>query len=184
MTTLLALAAALDRVCLWAARLAGLMLLALTAVIIYDVIGRRFFATGSFKLQELEWHLHGAIAVLAFGYAYTRDAHVRIDILAGRIPSRARLAMEVAAIALFLLPSMALLAWFGWDFAARAFERGETSPGGLGLSHRWIIKSAIPVSAVLAALGGTAVALRCVVALRRPDLRADPFERGAMWDAR
>jgi TRAP-type mannitol/chloroaromatic compound transport system permease small subunit len=159
------------------ARLCGLMLLVLTAVIIYDVIGRRFFATGSFKLQELEWHLHGAIAVLAFGYAYLKDQHVRIDIFAHRMSERTRLWLELLAILVFLVPFMLLLFWFGYDFAERSFIRGETSNGGLGLSHRWIIKSAIPAAALLALLGGLSVALRIVVALRRPDLVPQVFEK-------
>ena len=157
------------------ARLCGLLLLVLTGVILYDVIGRRYFATGSFKLQELEWHLHGAIAVLAFGYAYLKDVHVRIDILAHRMSRGFRLRLELVGILLFLVPFMALLFWFGMDFTIRSFVRGETSNGGLGLSHRWIIKSAIPVSAVVTMLAGISVALRCVVALRRPDLLPDPF---------
>ena len=160
----------------WFAAFAGALLLILAGVIIYDVIGRRFFATGSFKLQELEWHLHGGIAVLGFGYAYLKDAHVRIDIFVEKIGSRRRLWLELFAIALFLIPFMALLLWFGYDFAARSFVRGETSNGGVGLSHRWIIKSAIPLAAVLAILGGLSVGLRCLVALFRPDLRRDPFE--------
>lgn len=177
MHSLLALSRLFALPCRLFARAAGLLLLVLTAVIIYDVIGRRFFATGSFKLQELEWHLHGAIAVLAFGQAYLRDAHVRIDIFAARIPPRGRLWLELAAVVLFLIPFMALLAWYGYDFAERSFLRNETSSGGVGLSNRWIIKSAIPVSAVLTILGGLAVALRLVVALFAPHLRPDPFER-------
>ncbi len=158
------------------ARLCGLMLLVLTGVILYDVVGRRFFATGSFKLQELEWHLHGAIAVLAFGYAYLKDVHVRIDILAHRMSRGARLRLELIGILAFLVPFMALLLWFGLDFTIRSFVRGETSNGGIGLSHRWIIKSAIPVSAAVTLLAGLSVALRCLVALRRPDLLDEPFE--------
>ncbi|RVT85318.1 TRAP transporter small permease subunit [Rhodobacteraceae bacterium CCMM004] len=177
MTGALTLARWLALPCHLFARLCGLLLLVLTAVILYDVIGRRFFATGSFKLQELEWHLHGAIAILAFGYAYLRDAHVRIDIFAHRMTARFRLKLELAAILLFLVPFMALLLWFGWDFTWRSFTRGEGSAGGIGLPHRWIIKSAIPATAVLTMLGGLAVALRCWVALRRPDLLSDPFER-------
>ena len=53
---MLALAHILDRICVYAARFAGLLLLILTAVIIYDVIGRKFFNTGSVALHELEWH--------------------------------------------------------------------------------------------------------------------------------
>lgn len=177
MQTCLTLARWLSLPCRWFAALTGALLLILVGVIIYDVIGRRFFATGSFKLQELEWHLHGGIAVLAFGYAYLKDAHVRIDIFAYKIGARRRLWLELGAICLFLMPFMALLAMYGYDFAERAFVRGETSSGGVGLSHRWIIKSAIPVSAVLTLLGGASVALKCLVALRRPDLCQDPFER-------
>lgn len=164
--------------CRWFAALCGMLLLILAAVILYDVIGRRFFATGSFKLQELEWHLHGAIAVLGFGYAYLKDAHVRIDIFVGKLGERRRVWLELFGILLFLLPFMALLLWFGYDFAERSFLRGETSNGGVGLSHRWIIKSTIPLAALLTILGGLSVALRCIAALARPDLRANPFEAG------
>ncbi|WP_424985738.1 TRAP transporter small permease subunit [Microbulbifer sp. S227A] len=175
MQKLLAISDAADALCRMVARLSGYLLLVLTAVILYDVIGRKFFATGSFKLQELEWHLHGAIAMLGFGYAYTRNAHVRIDIFAGLMSARFKLWLEIAGVVLFLIPFMGLVAWFGYEFAERAFARGETSVGGLGLSHRWIIKSVIPVSAVLTIVGGVSVALRCFVTLRRPDLCANPI---------
>jgi len=173
----LTLAAWLSWPCRLFAVLCGSLLFVLAAVILYDVIGRRFFATGSFMLQELQWHLHGAIAVLAFGYAYLKDAHVRIDVFATRLSGRTRLKLEVAAIVLFLVPFMAFVAWYGTEFAFRSYIRGEGSTGGVGLSNRWIIKSAVPASAVLAILGGLSVALRAVVALKRPDLLTTPFEK-------
>jgi len=172
---------ALSRLCLWAARFAALLLFVLTAVIIYDVIGRRFFATGSFKLQELEWHLHGVIATFAFGYAYTRNAHVRIDIMDRHLGARFKLWMELIVIVAFLIPFLTLIVGYGYEFAERAYIRGETSNGGLGLSHRWIIKSAVPVSALLAIAGSVSVALRCLVVLRRPDLMDDPYEKTGLW---
>lgn len=152
------------------ARLIGFLLLVLTAVILYDVIGRRFLSTGSFKLQELEWHLHGAIALLGFGYAYIHNAHVRIDIFSTKISKRTKLWMEIFAIFAFLIPLMGLLLWFGYEFTERAFIRNETSNGGVGLSHRWIIKAVIPLSALLTIFGGLSVALRCIVALNEPAL--------------
>lgn len=162
--------------CRFFAKTCGVLLLILVGVIVYDVIGRRFFATGSFKLQELEWHLHGAIAILAFGYAYLKDAHVRIDIFVDRIGERRRVWLELTAIMLFLVPFMALLLWHGYDFAERSFMRSETSSGGIGLSHRWIIKSTLPLAAFLTILAGLSVAIRCIVTLVRPDIRPTPFE--------
>jgi len=177
MHTLLRLADLLALPCHAFARLAGFMLLILTGVIIYDVIGRRFFNTGSFVISDLKWHLHGAIAILCFGYAYLRDAHVRIDVFVDRMTHRFRLHLEFWAIVLAVLPFTALLFWFGYDFAERAFVRGEGPVGGMGLPNRWIIKSAIPLSAVLTALGALSVALRIRVVLAQPDLREDPFDR-------
>ena len=174
-TGLLRLAELLAWPCRIFAVFCGILLFVLTGVIVYDVIGRRFFATGSFFLQELEWHLHGAIAVLAFGYAYLKNAHVRIDVFALKLNNRTRLMIEVAAIVCFLVPCMVFIAIYGYEFAERAFVRGEGSQGGIGVPARWIIKSAVPLSAVLTLCGGIAVALRAIVALRRPDLLADPF---------
>lgn len=176
---MLRLADILDRICVHAARFAGVLLLALTAVIIYDVVGRRFFNTGSVALQELEWHLHGAIAVLGFGYAYTRNAHVRIDIFHQRFPGRAKLRLEIAGILLLLTPFLAAVMWFGWDFALRSFLRGEGSGGNLGLDHRWVIKSAVPVSALLAMLGSWSVAIRALAALR--GRRPSAFTEDGLW---
>lgn len=181
MRALLKIADVLSWVCKQVARVVGLLLIVLTAVVIYDVIGRRYFAVGSFVLQELEWHLHGALAVLCFGYAYTRDAHVRIDIFATSMSDRFKLVLEIIGNVFFLLPFMLLLLFYGYDFAEHAFRVNETSPGGLGLSNRWIIKSAVPLSALLAIFGSLAVTFRCVVALRRPDLLSTPFEDGALW---
>ena len=175
MQSLLTLANVLALPCRLVAKVLGLTLLVLTAVILYDVVGRRFFATGSFKLQELEWHLHGAIAVLGFGYGYIHNAHVRIDVFSSNFSQPLKMRIEIFAIVFFLIPFMALLAWYGYDFTYRSFIRDEGSPAGVGLSDRWIIKSAIPIGAVLTILGGLSVLLRAIVVLRRPDLLADPF---------
>lgn len=163
--------------CEQAAKFIGYLLLLLTAVILYDVIGRKFFATGSFKLQEAEWHLHGTIALLGLGYAYIKNAHVRIDVFSDRIPTNTKLIMEIFAIFVFLIPFMGLLLWFGYDFAERSYMRSETSAGGVGLPYRWIIKSVLPIAALLNILAGLSVALNCIVALKAPHLQNDE-----MWD--
>jgi len=176
---MLKLAHTLERICVYAARLAGLLLLALTAVILYHIIGRQFFSTNSIALQELEWHLHGAIAMLGFGYAYTRDAHVRIDILYTRFPDRFKLKLEIVGIAFLLTPFLLVVLWYGIDFAHRAFERSEGSSGGLGLDHRWIIKSAVPLSALIALFGAWSVLLRAFAALRGQI--TTPYRSEGLW---
>ena len=53
----------------------------LMAVILFDVVSRRFFSVGSSELQELEWHLHTVLFMFCLGLGYVRNAHVRIDML-------------------------------------------------------------------------------------------------------
>lgn len=178
---MLRLAHILDRICVHAARLSAVLFLALTAVILYDVIGRKFFNTGSVALAELEWHLHGAIAMLGFGYAYTRNAHVRIDIFHQNFSERLKLRLEIAGIVLLLTPFLLAIVWYGSEFALRSFQRGEGSSGGLGLDHRWIIKSVVPLSALLAPFGAWSVLLRALATLR--GARVSAYEESGLWSS-
>ncbi|MEL7190504.1 MAG: TRAP transporter small permease subunit [Pseudomonadota bacterium] len=179
---MLAISNFFDRACVYAARFVGLLLFALMLVIAYDIVGRQFFSTGSVALQELQWHLHGAIALLGSGYAYTRNAHVRIDILHESLPTPTKLKLEIFGILFLLTPFLLVMLWTGFDFALRAFVRGEVSFSDLGLSNRWIIKSVVPFSALFALLGSWSVALRALLALRGECPSAYRSEDG-LWNS-
>ncbi len=161
--------AGLDRLAGWlawpavvAGRFGGWLYPVLALVIVFDVVGRKFFDTGSTKLQDLEWHLHGAALMLAFGFCYLRDAHVRVDLLRERLPDRTKIALELAGVVLFICPYMLLLTDMGVDFAWRAYVRGEGSLGGTGLPLRWIIKAFLPLGFALTMLAALSVGLRCI----------------------
>ncbi len=178
---MLKIAHLLEHICLWSARMSGLLLFVLTGVVLYDIVGRQFFNTGSVALQELEWHIHGAIVMLGFGYAYTRDGHVRIDILSHGFSNRSKIVLEIVGIAFFLTPFLVAILWYGFDFAHRSFVRNEGSSGGLGLDHRWIIKSVVPLSAVIALLGAWSVLIRSVASLcgRNTEL----YRKEPLWNS-
>jgi TRAP-type mannitol/chloroaromatic compound transport system permease small subunit len=144
---------------------AGWLLLAMMAVIIFDVVARRLFVVGSVRLQELEWHLHTVIFALSLGYAYVRNAHVRIDILRDRWSPRTRAWVEVAGIIVFLVPFTLLFIHFGVDFAATAFAQNERSSSPVGLPYRWIVKAVLPLGLLLLLLAGIAVLIRNALVL-------------------
>lgn len=144
----------------------GILLLLLVFVIGYDVIGRKFFDTGSTVLQELQWHLHGAALMLGFGAAYLRDAHVRVDLVREGFTMRRKLWLEAAGIVFFLIPYIGFLFYFSLDFAHRAFLSGEGSVGGTGLPHRWIVKSFLAIGFALTLLSALSVLLRCLAGLK------------------
>ena len=144
----------------------GWLLLLLALVIGYDVVGRKFFTTGSTVLQEVQWHLHGAALMLGFGATYLRDAHVRVDLLRESFRPRPKLWLEAAGIVVFLIPYIGFLFYFSLDFAHRAWVTGEGSPGGGGLPHRWVIKSFLAIGFALVIMAAISVLLRCINGLK------------------
>jgi TRAP-type mannitol/chloroaromatic compound transport system permease small subunit len=159
----------LDRVIIKIGKVAAWAGLALILVTIFDVVTRRFFVLGSTKLQELEWHFHVILFAFCLGYAYLKDAHVRIDLVREKLSERAQWWIEMAGCLLFLIPYCVLVVWYGINFTERSFATSEVSASATGLSYRWLIKSTIPIGFTLLGLAGITVLLRKIVELFGPE---------------
>ena len=118
-------------------------------IIIFDIITRRFFILGSTKIQEMEWHLHTAIFLLALGFAYVKNSHVRIEIIREKYSPTLKSIFEIVGILFFLVPYTFMIIYYGFDFVSRSYNLNEVSSALTGLSHRWIIKSFIPLGMLL-----------------------------------
>jgi TRAP-type mannitol/chloroaromatic compound transport system permease small subunit len=159
----------LARIAIAGGRIGSWAAIPLVALIIVDVVSRRFFGTGSTMLQELEWHFHAVLFLLCLGYAYIRNAHVRIDLVREHIGARNRDLLELAGFFLVLAPFCLVMIWYSVDIAWRAWEQGEGSPNPGGLPHWWIIKSSVPLGLGLLLLSGAAVAIRKYLKLFAPE---------------
>lgn len=150
------------------ARVAGWAGVILIAITIFDVVTRRFLVLGSTKLQELEWHFHVVLFGFLIGYAYLKDAHVRIDLVRERLSERAQWWIELLGCVLLLIPYCTLVVYFSYDFWQRSFLIDEISASATGLTHRWIIKAVIPLGFSFLGLAGLAVLFRKIVELFGP----------------
>ena len=68
------------------------------------VVLRYVFDTGTIALQEAVMYLHGSVFMLGLGYTLQHNAHVRVDVLAQRLSSRARAWIDLLGHLVFLLP--------------------------------------------------------------------------------
>lgn len=169
MTRLLFVSAFLKRIAETLGRLSAWLIVALILVIMTDVTLRHWFVIGSTKLQELEWHLHGALFLLALGWAYSRDAHVRIELASERFSPRTKAWVELIGCSIFLLPYVAAVIWFGIDYVGYSLEYNEASPSATGLPDRWIIKATIPIGFLTLGFVAIARMLEAIVFLFGPD---------------
>lgn len=119
----------------------------------------------STKMQELEWHLHTAIFALCFGFAYIANAHVRVDLVREKLKPRTQQWIELLGALLFMLPYCGLLFFIFAEYASTSYDQGEASSALTGLSHRWIIKSMLPIGLAIASLSAVAVIMRRLLVL-------------------
>jgi len=165
MTKLLSLAQALIRVTDFFGKIGAWLILPMMAVILFDVIMRHWFNVGSTMLQELEWHLHGALFLLAMAWAYNKNSHVRIELLSEKLNNNVRLYIEVIGIIIFLIPYVLVFIHFGYDYFSLSLANNEVSASQTGLAARYIIKGIMVFGFLLLGLSGVARLLSIIPAL-------------------
>ena len=163
--TLLNISSKLENILVGVGKLGAWLSLPLIAIIMFDIISRKFFVLGSTKLQEMEWHLHAALFLLALGYAYLKNSHVRIEVIREGFSTKLKAILEVIGVIFFILPYTGLIVWFGIDFVVRSYGMNEVSSALTGLSHRWIIKSFVPMGMAFLWLAGISVLFRNIAYL-------------------
>lgn len=177
MNFLFRLSNALDRLVSTVGMAAAWLSIPLIITIVFDVITRRFLVLGSTKLQEFEWHLHALLFFLCIGWAYIKNAHVRIELVHERLQRRTQLWIELLGCLLFLIPYCLIVFYHGVDWWERSWAIGEVSDSATGLPYRWAIKAALPIGFVLIFLGAMTVLLRKIVELfGPPDLAEAAFQ--------
>ncbi len=126
------------------------------------VVLRYAFGSSFVWMQEAVVYVHAALFMLAIGYAYLLDAHVRVDFFYGRWSERAKAWMDLAGVVLAVLPFCFLLVWASWSYVSVSFRMGEGPMQVGGLPLLPYLKSLILVMAFLLALQSTSVAVRAL----------------------
>src|SRR5678809_111235 len=90
MRPLLVLSRAIDALNAWIGRAVGWLVLAAVLVSAGNATVRYALNMSSNAWLELQWYLFSAIFLLTAGYTLLKNAHVRIDVVFGRLSPRAR----------------------------------------------------------------------------------------------
>lgn len=134
-------------------KLAMWLILAATLISAGNAIVRKLFDSSSNALLEIQWYLFAAVFMLGGGYAFLRNAHVRIDFISSRFSARGRNWVDVVGILVFLFPLCYMMATLGWPLFERAWVTGEMSSNSGGLI-RWPVYGLIPLGFAILFLQG------------------------------
>lgn len=153
----------------WLSRAAAVIAAALVLVTVLVcaavAILRYGFGFGRIWLQELYVVAFGTSFMLMAPWAYAKGLHIRIDILSGRWSERTRAWVELVGCFVLLLPWLGLLLWASWPFVRLSWLVHEPSPQAGGLPGYYLVKSVIPLFALLLGLQALAVIGRSILTI-------------------
>ena len=132
--------------------------LAIVVLMSINVLLRYLFSTGSVWAQELEWHMLVPLILFGCSYALRHGAHVRVDIVYGRFPARAKQIVDLLSAVLAVAVS-ALFIWYSLHYVQQSYVIDERSPDPGGLPHRYLLKALIPIGFTMLLLQSIASAL-------------------------
>lgn len=173
MTPLLSLSRLIDGMSNLIGRAMMWFLLATTLISASNAIIRKVFNISSNAFLEIQWYLFAAVFMLGSGYAFLKNAHVRIDFISSKFYARGRNIVDVIGIIVFVFPLCYLMVKLSWPVFENAWVSGEMSSNAGGLV-RWPVYGVIPLGFVILAMQAVSELIKRVAFLtgNGPDVLA------------
>ncbi|MBM3487700.1 MAG: TRAP transporter small permease subunit [Alphaproteobacteria bacterium] len=123
------------------------------------VIMRYVYGLSSLLMREAVLYLHGTLFLMAAAYTLRHDGHVRIDIIYERLGRRSKAWVDLLGTLIVLVPMAILILWTSIPFVRNSWAVLEGSIEGTGIPAVFLLKTVIPIAAVLILLQGLANAI-------------------------
>jgi TRAP-type mannitol/chloroaromatic compound transport system permease small subunit len=160
------LANSLERITAAIGRAAAWLLLLVVTLEFGLVVARYLLSLGSIWASETVVYAHAALFLLAAAWTLQTNGHVRVDIFYADAKPRTKALVDLAGAVVFLLPFAVVLLWLSTPYAARSWAIFERSQEASGLPLVFLLKTLIPVFALLMALQGVAQIIRSMAILQ------------------
>lgn len=143
-------------------RWAALGLVLVTGLI---VVQRYVFGVSITKLQESVIYLHAILFLLSSAATLYHGGHVRVDIIYSKLSERGKAWTDLFGVYLALIPMCWLILMTSESYVGGAWRILERSRESDGLPLVFLLKTAIPVFAVMMIAQGLALASRAALTL-------------------
>jgi TRAP-type mannitol/chloroaromatic compound transport system permease small subunit len=164
LNALLALSRAIDAISERIGRIIYWLVLAVVLISATNATIRKAFNYSSNAYLEIQWYLFSAIFLFGAGYVLLHNAHVRIDIVSGRLSARAQNWIDVFGLLLFLFPMTFTIMWLSWALFMDSYVRHEVSTNAGGLLI-WPARSMVPIGFFLLIMQGVSELIKRIAFL-------------------
>jgi len=128
----------------------------------FSVFALSIFGFSSTKLSESAEYLHACVIMLGAAATLLAGQHVRVDIVHSRLKPEMRALVDFCGYFCFLLPACLILIWSSQSFTSFSWSIFEGSPESDGIRGEFLLKTLIPVFALMMIMQGLSIALRAV----------------------
>ena len=156
--------------------LANWMVLAACLISAGNAMSRYAFDLSSNAWLEVQWYLFAAIVMFGASHTLRVNEHVRVDILYTHLSERGKEWLDLIGTAVFLVPSMLVIAWYSWPFFEQSWAIRESSSNAGGLI-RYPVKFLVPLGFTLVALQGISEIIKRAASLRGDIRYVTHYER-------
>jgi TRAP-type mannitol/chloroaromatic compound transport system permease small subunit len=120
-----------------------------------NVVMRYVFDYSSNAWLEIQWYMFAACVMLGSAQVLRVNEHVRVDLIYGLLPSRAKVYTDILGIIFFLFPVIGLMFYLSMPLFLKMFFTHEMSNSAGGLI-RWPAMLMLPLGFALLFLQGIA----------------------------
>ena len=131
-----------------------------------SVILRYVFGINFIWAQESITYMHGTVFLIAGGYALLTNDHVRVDIFYRDASANHKARVDLFGTYLFLFPFCLLLLWTAAPYVGNAWAVGEGSTEQSGIQGVFLLKTLIPLFAILLSMAGFVIAAKATKTLK------------------
>ena len=129
------------------------------------VVLRYVFSSGWIAMQESIIYMHSIVFMLGVAFTLKQNGHVRVDIFYERMGPRSRAWVDLLGAIFLLIPFCLFIILISWNYVSLSWSLLEGSRDAGGLPAVFLLKTTIPVMAMLLILQGVAQGLRSILLL-------------------
>lgn len=154
----------------------------LVLTIAFSVFTLSIFGQSWTKLSESAEYFHAAIIMLGAAATLLAGQHVRVDVFHTHMNPKARAFVDFVGFYALLLPVCLIILWKSQSFVSFAWRIFEGSAEADGIRGEFLLKTLVPIFALMMIMQGLAIALRAAMCFKAQPQPARPAHTPSFFD--
>ena len=154
-----------DRISTWLGQLFAWLIVAITALVTWEVLSRKFLDAPHAWAFDAQIMMYGVLFMMAGAYTLSKNGHVRGDVLYGFFRPRTQATLDLILYILFFLPGVIAMTWAGWTYFQESLAIREQTFNADPIPV-YPFKFFIPFAGAILLLQGFVEIARCIICIR------------------